>query len=577
MNERTSTSHREPGGTLEFDDTQALRALTAEGQLPPLLILSNDAQLIDVARKAAPSGMAITDAASVAEIADRLPSLEPGVLIIDTGGSRDVEVILPQLTQHFPEMVAIVVGNKEDSAALLRLTAEGRVFRFLLKPLSHGQARLAIKAATAQHIDLKSTSARRSAPIIATKSRNHVVAYSALAAAAVLAVVGVWYAIDRLTVEPEAPVADTPGATQTDPVAVPERVDPVVAELELAEEAFAAGRYLEPRGESALDLFRNALALDPNNEPGRLGVRRVADKVLEQAEAALTGERLEEATRYIETARDIDPTHSRLAFLDVQVARARERLRLTQKQGADTRVRTLLAQADEEMRLGRLIAPSSSNARRSLLSARKIDPTDPAVVRSIRSLATRLTEEAGTALAAGNLQEAETFVVAARELGSAGSALAAIERQLNQAKRAPRTPRPEAPGPATTPPESSVAGTPPPSAPESTAPPAATPTPTAPASVSNEPIEAIRIARTREVAPKYPREALLDRTEGYVDLEFTISPEGVPEDMVVRASYPRRTFDRAATDAVRRWRFQPVMRDGLPVAQRARLRLEFKP
>ena len=91
------------------------------------------------------------------------------------------------------------------------------------------------------------------------------------------------------------------------------------------------------------------------------------------------------------------------------------------------------------------------------------------------------------------------------------------------------------------------------------------------------PIEALSIPRTREIAAKYPRDALLSRSEGYVDLEFTISPEGVPEDMVVRASEPRRVFDRAATEAVRRWRFQPVTRDGVPVAQRAKLRMTFKP
>ncbi len=568
MNERPSSAPKpETEVALDFNDTQALRALTAEGQLPSLLILSTDAQLIDVARKAAPTGMAIADAADIDEISARLPTFDPGILLIDTAGVRDVALMLPRLTQYFPDIVVIVVGHKEDSGTLFRLTAEGRVFRFLLKPLSHGQARLALKAAATQHIT--SAGVRRSVPAPLPRPRTHLIAYGALAVAAVMALGGVWYAIDRFSVEPAAPVAQDSTAPNNEPRAVPERVDPVVAELALGEEAFAAGHYLEPRGESALDAFRNAIALDPTNEAARLGVRRVADKVLERAEAALTAENLEEAMRSIETARDIDPTHSRLAFLDVQVARERERLRLTQERGVDERIRALLATAEEHMRSGRLLEPAAGNARRTLLNARRIDPTDPAVARSMREFTTRLTEEASAALRGGSLEQAETFVSAARELGSAGAALADIERQLLQAQRTARAPMPEAPAPATPPASArepvAVAAAP---VPETTS---------APAGEPGEPVEALGIPRTREVPAKYPREALLSRVEGYVDLEFTISPQGIPEDLVVRESRPRRAFDRAAMDAVRRWRFQPVMRDGVPVAQRAKMRMIFKP
>ena len=87
---------------------------------------------------------------------------------------------------------------------------------------------------------------------------------------------------------------------------MPEKPDPVQAELALAKEAFDQGKYLEPAGESALDLYRSALALDPNSEAAKAGVRSVVDKILERAEASLLGEHLEEAIRSIETARDID-------------------------------------------------------------------------------------------------------------------------------------------------------------------------------------------------------------------------------------------------------------------------------
>jgi protein TonB len=90
-------------------------------------------------------------------------------------------------------------------------------------------------------------------------------------------------------------------------------------------------------------------------------------------------------------------------------------------------------------------------------------------------------------------------------------------------------------------------------------------------------VQAASLPRTKEVPAQYPRAALLSAIEGWVDLEFTISPEGVPTDISVKGSQPRRTFDRAAMEALRQWRFQPIMRDGAPVAQPAVLRITFKP
>lgn len=59
-------------------------------------------------------------------------------------------------------------------------------------------------------------------------------------------------------------------------------------------------------------------------------------------------------------------------------------------------------------------------------------------------------------------------------------------------------------------------------------------------------------------APDYPPAALRAGESGEVIVEFTVNPDGsVSNARVVRAN-PPRTFDRAALNAVRRWRFQPV-------------------
>lgn len=423
---------------LEIDDSQSLRQLE-EGASPPILVLSRDANLVETVKKAAPRGVPVAFAPDLDHVAEKLSNLKPGVLVADTASTADVGSMVAQLTQHFPELVVVVAGKREENAQLMQLTATGRIFRFLLTPLSHGQTRLSLEAAVKQHLDLSAAGQRLSTGGTSGEggSKNYVMTYGALTAGLLIVIGGIWFGVSRFTGEPEVPPAVSapaaPGAAQ--PGGVPERPDPVKAELALAKDAFNQGKFIEPQGESALDLYRSALALDPTSQDAKDGIRSVVDKILERAEAALLAERLEEAIRTIETARDIDSTHPRLAFLDTQVSRERERLKLSQAQEVGNRVRSLINSANDRMANGRLITPNNASAKDALLEARRLDPTDPTVLGTIRELSAQLTEEARKALAAGNVEAATAFVQGARQMGSAGSNLAAVERSLAEATR----------------------------------------------------------------------------------------------------------------------------------------------
>lgn len=644
---------------LEIDDTGTVRALSEEGHQPPLLILSRDPGLVETVRKAAPRGTPVTHSPDLDHVADKLPTLQPGVLLIDTASTADVAAMVAQLTQHFPELVVVVAGKREDSGSLMQLTAAGRIFRFLLTPLSHGQTRLALEAAMAQHLDLKASDERRSAAGATTggEKKNYVVTYGALAAGLLVLIGGIWFGVTKFTGEPELPaVAQPKTAPGEQPGGLPNRPDPVVAELALAKDAFAQGKFLEPAGESALDLYRNVLALDPNNEAATAGVRSVVDKILERAESALTAERLEDAIRNIETARDVDASHPRLAFLDTQIARERERLKLSQAQEVGSKVRTLVGQANDRMGNGRLLTPAGSSARDALIEARRLDPTDPTVAQGIRDLSGLLTEEARKSLAAGKTDEAQVYVNGARSLGSAGAQLASVERAIADATRAPQpqagTSAPTAaangqrPGatasaagnvdaliatvrqrigegrlidPAGASAKDGIANL------QSQAPAhpaveelsralttrlldiskqamnakaydrsaqllagarevgaryneagiAQAERELASARESTNIVSAATLKRTRTTAPQYPETARKRGIEGWVEIAFTVTPSGTVEDIEIRNASPTGVFEESAIRAVRLWRFEPVVRNGEKVPQRAMLRLKF--
>jgi len=69
------------------------------------------------------------------------------------------------------------------------------------------------------------------------------------------------------------------------------------------------------------------------------------------------------------------------------------------------------------------------------------------------------------------------------------------------------------------------------------------------------------------VDPQYPPRAKQRRIEGWVDVEFTISPAGTVDNPKVIGAYPPTVFEQAALRAVRRWRYNAKIVDGVAVAR----------
>lgn len=81
------------------------------------------------------------------------------------------------------------------------------------------------------------------------------------------------------------------------------------------------------------------------------------------------------------------------------------------------------------------------------------------------------------------------------------------------------------------------------------------------------------------VPPQYPRQALLDRAEGWVIVEFTIDVKGNVKNPRVVKSEPAEIFDAAALNAVKRFRFKPRSLGGTPIevnGVRNRIRFRLK-
>jgi protein TonB len=78
------------------------------------------------------------------------------------------------------------------------------------------------------------------------------------------------------------------------------------------------------------------------------------------------------------------------------------------------------------------------------------------------------------------------------------------------------------------------------------------------------------------VAPVYPARALSRGVEGYVDMAFTVTTTGTVKDPVVLFS-TSSLFDRAASQAVLKFKYKPRVVDGQPVeVPNVKTRITFK-
>lgn len=88
-------------------------------------------------------------------------------------------------------------------------------------------------------------------------------------------------------------------------------------------------------------------------------------------------------------------------------------------------------------------------------------------------------------------------------------------------------------------------------------------------------VSAASLKRTKTVNPTYPESARKRGTEGWVEMAFTVTPSGTVEDIEVRNASPADVFEESATRAIKQWRFEPIVRNGEKISQRAVVRLRF--
>jgi protein TonB len=283
--------------------------------------------------------------------------------------------------------------------------------------------------------------------------------------------------------------------------------------LQHARDAIAAQRLLAPAGNNAFELYLAVLKREPGNRVAQDALREIFPFGAHAAEQTIDSGDDAEAQRQIDLLTRADPHNYTLTLLQAKLQAQRS---------------TVAQQAAEQAQQASLREPSPA-----ITSKAPVVTPPPSVAVAPAPVAAAMPPPVAPAKPSNAMTPGER-------------AIAQLNVESTTVEAAPKSAmRPRAPAPS-------------------------------PTAVVADAHGASVPVLTHRVEPAYPPDAKRTRRQGWVDVTFTVEPDGTVIGATVADADPKYVFDRAALGAVSRWQFTPGTQDGKPVASQMRQRIEFR-
>ena len=596
-----------------------------------LVVLTGDDTFLQTLREGVGSSRRLWHVPSADKVSDLLVAGEVGILVLDLQALQDTaHVFIAQIKRQFPDLVVVVAGTRGSEIAIAALISAGTVYRFIHKPMSPARAKLFAEAAVKKYDEkrrrtpLTSVIKRRArvhpgwliggttaflAVIAAVTwmvhSRSRAAAnaqhISTMRAATVespaLAAADAALAANRLAqppgdnalelytqalarnpadakaraglaevrerllaraenalleerldeaeaaidiarksgVEPgrvafltaqltksreQMKTAQAQVRAQPSAKTAEDRVTPL---LNLAEARMNEGRLVDPERDSARRYILEALRADPANGAALALQRTLAARLLGEIQAAIDRRDFTRAAARLETARGL-ASKANIDAAESSLAGAR-------KQANADAVAQLLKNATERLQQDRLIEPANDNAKYYLMTLRGLDPNNAGLGAAMQDLGVRLIAKGRRALSLEQFDAARSWLDESAGIGYTSPESGLLQQDLEAAAARQK--------------------------------------------FYTNVMAANELTQVKTVNPVYPRKAEFHKTEGWVELDFTVADSGAVRDIAIHAASNPGVFEDAAKAALAQWRYKPVLKEGRPVSQRARIRIRF--
>ena len=294
--------------------------------------------------------------------------------------------------------------------------------------------------------------------------------------------------------------------------------------LRRGREALVRGRLIDPPEQSARFFIESARALTPGDAAVQQATQELIARLKAEAGQALTAGHPDQADIWASAAGEAGAERADVAALRAEA----QRLRGATK--ADSLAQLALV-FHQRLTEARITDPAADSAKFYLAQLVQADRDSAATQLARTAFDTRVLDEARGALHAQDYASARRWLAEARAAGADPASIGAVDAALGTAQDE--------------------------------------------AQRANSYVSASSMTRTRYVAPQFPLDARRRGIDGWVDLQFVVNSDGSVGDLTIVGAQPVGIFEQAALDAVRNWHYQPVVRAGQAVSQRARVRLRF--
>ena len=617
-------------------DAQDPLGFSFAGDIVELVIFTTDDAFLQTLREAVGDSRRLWHVPSADKVSDLLLAGQVGILVLDTQAlAESANEFVTQIKRQFPDLVLVVAGDRHAETSLANLISAGVVYRFIHKPMSPGRAKLFADAAVRKYGEQR----RRIQPpplVPRSTAGNQRLLIGAAAAVAAAALVAVW-ALHRASpvVPSSAATAEIPMATESpllaraaaalaanrltspdgdgalelyldararnpsNPAAaaglvevherlwaraenalLEERLDEAAAAIEvarkagvdsgriallttqlaksrarlkssmaqsrihdealqpngsavadsltqilsLAEARVKEGRLIAPEGDNAHLYVERALAIDPGSNAAQAAKQTLAASLLAGARSSIDRHEFGQAASLLDAASGIAAPSN--------IENARLLLNAARKQAADNDAwDQWLRSGLERLRQDRLVEPATDSAKYYLLALRNADPGHSGLTPALQELAQRLVVNARLAVELKQYDVARIWLSNATAVGLSSAESDAVAKDIGDALNRQQ--------------------------------------------LFESVVPANQLTSVKIVPPVYPPKAERAATEGWVELDFTVTDNGSVKDIAVHSANPENIFDAAAIGALAQWRYKPMLKEGKPIAQRARIRIRF--
>ena len=291
-----------------------------------------------------------------------------------------------------------------------------------------------------------------------------------------------------------------------------------------ANDRMHSGDLVEPAQDNAQFYIESARALAPNDAEVKQTQRQFLDRLVGEARKSLTAGDADQGERWIQAAAEAGVGEDDIAALKQEEAH----VRATAKTDALARLALLV---NQRLTQGKVLEPNGDSAKFYLAQLVQADPTVPSTEAAREAFSTRTLDEAKNAVERKDYAGAQRWLEEAHSAGASQTSIDAINNAIRIAQEPPKP--------------------------------------------VNEVVSAAQLDLTHYVPPEFPLAARERAISGWVDVQFMVNTDGSVSDPAVVRAEPAGLFDQPATEAVRKWRYRPILRDGQPINQRARVRVVF--